>query len=154
QLSFSPSRAARALRTQRTRVIALVIPDIENPYFTGVARGVEDVAQTAGYSVVLCNSDSDVDKESVYLDIAVSERMAGVIIAGASPSTDVSVVLDAGHTVVALDRRLSADLDTVVIDNREAGYQATAHLIERGHRRIACVTGPMEIDTASERALG
>ena len=70
ELSFTPSRAARTLRRQNSEVIALVIPDIENPFFTSMARGVEDVAQAAGYSVVLCNSDEDHGKEARYLDIA------------------------------------------------------------------------------------
>ncbi len=154
RLSFSPSRAARALRTQSTEVLALVIPDIENPYFTEVARGVEDVAQASGFSVVLCNSDADLAKEATYLRIAVSDRMAGVIIAGASPETDVAAVLSAGHAVVAIDRPLNADVDTVTMANRDAGRLATEHLLQRGHRRIACVTGPERIDTARERAQG
>jgi LacI family transcriptional regulator len=154
ELSFEPSRAARALRTQRTDVVALVIPDIENPYFTEVARGVEDVAQSAGYSVVLCNSDSQADKEQTYLQIAVSERMAGVIIAGASADTEVSSILEAGHPVVAIDRPVRSDVDGVMMANRDAGFEATENLIDAGFRRIACVSGPQEIRTARERARG
>ncbi len=153
-LGFVPSRAARALRTRSTEVIALIIPDIENPYFTEVARGVEDVAQEAGYSLVLCNSDARREKEADYLDIAVSERMAGVLVAGADAGTDVSGVLAAGHAVVAVDRPVAADVDTVTIANREAGRAATAELLGAGYTRIACVTGPEQIETARERALG
>jgi LacI family transcriptional regulator len=153
-LGFTPSRAARALRTRSTEVIALIIPDIENPYFTEVARGVEDVAQEAGYSLVLCNSDARRDKEADYLGIAVSERMAGVLVAGADAGTDVSGVLAAGHAVVAVDRPVAADVDTVTIANREAGRSATADLVRAGYARIACVTGPEQIETARERAMG
>ena len=68
QLNFTPNRTARTLRRQNSEVIALVIPDIENPYFTEMARGVEDVAQEAGYSVVLCNTDdARSSKEATYL---------------------------------------------------------------------------------------
>jgi len=67
RLSFTPNRTARSLRKQHSEVIALVIPDIENPFFTSVARGVEDVAQAAGFSVVLCNTDEDPEKEARYL---------------------------------------------------------------------------------------
>src|SRR6478735_6672663 len=74
ELSFTPSRAARTLRRQHSEVIALLIPDIENPFFTSLARGVEDVAQEAGYSVVLCNTDEDPEKETKYLDIAISDN--------------------------------------------------------------------------------
>jgi len=154
ELEFVPNRTARGLRTQTSEVIGLIIPDVENPYFTQVARGVEDAAQKAGYSVVLCNSDADPEKERVYLRIAVLQNMAGVIIAAASEDTDIGVVTAAGRPVVAIDRHNAFPVDTVVIDNRDAGYSATIGLIEQGFRRIACVSGPLHIDTARERAQG
>src|SRR6478609_6365870 len=128
-LDFTPNRAARSLRTQTSEVIALVIPDIENPYFTEMARGVEDVASEAGYSVVLCNSDSQPDKESTYLQIAIAEHMSGVIIAAASDATNLDSILATGRPVVAVDRATRYDLDGVVMANREAGIAATESLI-------------------------
>lgn len=154
QLRFTPSRTARTLRKQESEVIALVIPDIENPYFTEVARGVEDVAQSQGYSVVLCNSDSQVEKESRYLQIAISEQMAGVIVAAASDHTNLDDILAAGRPVVAVDRGTGYDIDGVVMANRAAGQGATENLVAAGFRRIACITGPREIETAYERAEG
>ncbi|WP_353808108.1 LacI family DNA-binding transcriptional regulator [Agromyces sp. SYSU T00194] len=154
ELRFVPNRTARTLRTQSAQAIALVIPDIENPYFTEMARGIEDAASDAGYSVVLCNSDGDPVKEAAYLDIAASAHMAGLIIAAAGPGTDVSSFIAAGRPVIAVDRRGGLDVDSVVMANRDAGAQATAHLWEAGYRRIACITGPEDIETARERALG
>lgn len=154
QLRFTPSRTARTLRKQESEVIALVIPDIENPYFTELARGVEDVAQSQGYSVVLCNSDSQVEKESKYLQIAISEQMAGVIVAAASDHTNLDDTLAAGRPVVAVDRGTGYDIDGVVMANRTAGQVATENLVAAGFRRIACITGPREIETAYERAEG
>jgi LacI family transcriptional regulator len=154
-LSFTPSRTARTLRKQHSEVIALVIPDIENPFFTSLARGVEDVAQAAGYSVVLCNSDADAEKEGKYLDIAISDNMAGVIIAAAGESTDVSKLLERARPVVAVDRSLHAvDIDAVMVDNRAGGRAATSQLVQQGYRRIACITGPRDVETALERADG
>lgn len=153
RLNFTPNRAARTLRRQSSEVIALVIPDIENPYFTEMARGVEDAASEAGYSVVLCNSDSDTEKESTYLRIAIAEHMAGVIVAAASAHTDVSAVRAAGRPVVAVDRNAGDELDQVVMANREAGRDAAAHLL-RTHRRVAYIGGPESIETATERADG
>lgn len=153
-LNFTPNRAARTLRTQSSEVIALVIPDIENPYFTEMARGVEDVASEAGYSVVLCNSDSQTDKEATYLQIAIAEHMSGVIIATASESTSLDSILSTRRPVVAVDRATRYDVDGVVIANRAAGIAATESLIEAGYRRIAYIGGPEDIDTAADRAAG
>ena len=153
QLSFTPNRTARSLRRQSSEVIALVIPDIENPYFTEMARGVEDVASEAGYSVVLCNSDAQIDKESTYLGIAVAEHMSGVILAAASDKTDLSEILNLGRPVVAVDRTTGHDIDGVVMANKDAGRAATAHLIGE-HKHIAYIGGPESIETSSERAEG
>lgn len=153
-LKFTPNRTARTLRKQESAVIALVIPDIENPYFTELARGVEDVAQSAGYSVVLCNTDAQVEKEATYLQIAISEHMAGVILAAASDHTNLDDIRAAGRPVVAVDRGTGYDIDGVVMANRTAGEAATETLVQAGYRRIACISGPQHIETAYERALG
>ncbi|MDN3445497.1 LacI family DNA-binding transcriptional regulator [Microbacterium sp. APC 3901] len=154
QLRFTPNRTARNLRRQSSEVIGLVIPDIENPYFTEMARGVEDVASEAGFSVVLCNSDSQVEKEATYLRIAIAEHMSGVIIAPASERTRLDVILDTGRPVVAVDRHTVYDIDGVMMANREAGASATEGLLAAGFRRIAYIGGPEGIDTAAERAAG
>jgi LacI family transcriptional regulator len=154
KLNFTPNRTARTLRKQNSEVIALVIPDIENPYFTEMARGVEDVAQEAGYSVVLCNTDATLDKEATYLQIAISENMAGVILAPASDHTNLDDLIARGRPVVAVDRGTGYDIDGVMMSNRPAGQAAAEALYQAGYRRIACVTGPREIETAYERAQG
>ncbi|MDF2574167.1 MAG: LacI family transcriptional regulator [Agromyces sp.] len=154
ELRFTPNRTARTLRKQESEVIALVIPDIENPYFTELARGVEDVAQSAGYSVVLCNTDAQLEKEATYLQIAISEHMAGVILAAASDRTNLDDIQAAGRPVVAVDRGTGYDIDGVIMANRTAGQAATEHLVQAGYRRIACITGPQHIETADERAQG
>jgi LacI family transcriptional regulator len=154
-LNFTPNRTARSLRRQHSEVIALVIPDIENPFFTSVARGVEDVAQAAGYSVVLCNTDDDHGKEARYLDIAVSENMAGVILAASGDHADVSALLARGRPIVAVDRALHGpDVDAVTFDNLAGGRAATRSLVDRGYSRIACITGPADVETAQQRAAG
>lgn len=154
-LSFTPSRTARTLRRQHSEVIALVIPDIENPFFTSLARGVEDVAQESGYSVVLCNTDEDPAKESKYLDIAISDNMAGVIIAVAGDHSDIGKLLERGRPAVAVDRGPHGfDIDAVMVDNRAGGHAATAQLAQQGFSRIACITGPSDVETAQERADG
>lgn len=154
KLDFTPNRTARTLRKQTSEVIALVIPDIENPHFTELARGVEDVTNDAGFSVVLCNSDEQPSKEANYLRVAVSEQMAGVIIAPSTPDTDLSVLAQAGRPVVIVDRTLEEDTDGVVADDFSAGKVATESLLSSGYERIACITGPADIGTAQKRSSG
>lgn len=156
ELGFVPNGVARSLRLQRSDVIALIIPDIENPFFTALARGVEDAARATGLSVVLCNSDENVEREARYLQVAAGQQMAGVVIAPASQrSTDLRPLLAKGIPVVAVDRRPhDADVDVVMVDNRRGGQQATAHLYDKGYRRVACITGPVGASTADERLLG
>lgn len=155
-LGFAPNRVARSLRKQRSSVIALIIPDIENPFFTSLARGVEDAAQRTSLSVVLCNSDEDTEKERRYLEVALGEQMAGVIVAAASQDeTDLGPLTDRGVPVVAVDRRpRDAEVDAVRVDNHHGGEVATRHLLQAGYRRIACVTGPEGASTSEERLAG
>lgn len=155
-MGFAPNRVARSLRMQRASVIGLIIPDIENPFFTALARGVEDAAQETHLSVVLCNTDEDIDKEQRYLEVAAAEQMAGVIVAAASRQrTDLSVLSERGTPVVAVDRRpRGASVDAVTLDNRHGGEEATEHLIARGYRRIACIAGPEGASTSEERLAG
>jgi LacI family transcriptional regulator len=154
ELNFSPSRTARSLRKQNSEVIALVIPDIENPFFTALARGVEDRLREAGYSLVLCNTDDDPQTEAKYLSIAVSENMAGVIVVPATEQSDLSPLLSRGKPVVTVDRSTSHDVDAVTIENRAAARAATEVLVRAGYRRIAFIAGPRGIETAEERTLG
>lgn len=155
ELGYRPNAFARNLRRQASTVLALVIADVENAFFTAIARGVEDVAQASGYSVVLCNADDDPAKERRYLDVALAERVAGVIISPAGPQTDVDGLHEQSIPVVAVDRPLPEPTgDTVLVDTRQAARQATLHLVERGYRRIACVTGPSGVRTADDRLAG
>lgn len=154
ELGYQPDRQARFLRLRRSDAIALILPDIENPYFTALARGVEDVTQEAGYSVVLCNSDERAVKEGTYLAVVRGEKMAGIIIAPATPQPKIDDLLAAGRAVVAVDRSVACPVDSVTVDNVALGRRATADLVSRGYRRIACITGPPTASTALDRADG
>lgn len=153
RLHYTPSRTARSLRRRSSEVVALLIPDIENPYFTELARGVSDVLNDAGYSLVLCNTDEDADREREFLRVADSENMAGVIIAPTAGST-LEPVMSSGRPVVTVDRLSLPEVDTVTMSNLEAGRSAAEHLFGLGRHRVACVTGPSGIETALARAQG
>lgn len=156
KLNYQRNRVARSLRAKTSLIIGLIISDIQNPFFTSVVRGVEDVAYDHGYTLLLCNSDEDPTKERLYIDIMLAEKVAGVII---SPVAEVdnysSVLLQAGVPVVAMDRRMrDLEVDTVVVNNVEGVYQAVGHLIEQGHRRIGFIGGPTRTTTGRERQEG
>jgi LacI family transcriptional regulator len=156
QLNYTPNRVARSLRLRKNRVWALVISDIRTgPFFADVVRGVEDGAHASGYSMFLCNADEDPSKEAGYLQLAVAENVAGVILEPSGAATDLEPLLNAGIHVVLVDRKLpSAQADTVVADNIAGAMQAVEHLLENGYRRIACISGPLSTTTGSERLHG
>jgi LacI family transcriptional regulator len=154
-LGFRPNRMARTLRKGGSEVVALVIPDVENSFFTALARGVEDRAMASGYSVVLCNTDELAEKESRYLEIAVDEQMAGVVLAPASAEPDLATLTARGIPVVAVDRPVvNHPVDALRLDDRRAAVQATTALFDRGHGLVACVTGFSDTATAQLRAEG
>lgn len=155
-LGYRPNAVARSLRRRVAAVWALVISDIQNPFFTSLVRGVEDVANQAGCSVVLCNSDEDLAKERRYLEVAVAERMGGVILSPASSSqSDISLLERASIPAVVIDRRLERQrTDTVLVDNFAGAAMAVEELLAQGCRRIACVTGPARVSSAAERLVG
>ncbi|MDH2412756.1 LacI family DNA-binding transcriptional regulator [Nocardioides sp. CER19] len=155
ELSFVPNRTARRLRRQASEVIALVIPDIENPFFTALARGVEDRAMAGGFSVVLCNSDEQPEKETRYLQVALSEHMAGVVLAPAGDHPELDALLGRSTPVVVVDRQAPHhDLDTVVMDDEAIGRDETLRLYDGGAALVACITGPTGVGTAHRRAEG
>ncbi|MER6951660.1 LacI family DNA-binding transcriptional regulator [Nonomuraea sp. NPDC000554] len=155
ELGYRPNAVARNLRRSQTTLWAVIISDIGNPFFTSMVRGIEDVAQHSGYSVVLCNSDENPDKEAVYVAAALSQQMAGVIIASSGNGKAAKTLIDSGTPVVAIDRELPrASVDTVVADNEGGAEAATRHLAEAGYQRIACITGPEGVSTADLRLRG
>jgi LacI family transcriptional regulator len=155
-LRYQPFGPARALRRQRTTLWAVLIADIENPFFTAMVRGIEDVAQATDHRVVLFNSDEDLAKEAAYIDVAIADGMAGVIVAVASTARSrLDPLVAAGIPVVAVDRRPRREgIDSVVTDNRLGAAQATHHLFEGGASRVACITGPTRLSTAQARLAG
>jgi LacI family transcriptional regulator len=156
ELSYVPNVVARSLRSRRTRTLGLLLPDITNPFWTTVARGVEDSAHSHGYSVFLCNTDENPAKQQQYLDAVLSQRVDGVIIAPYdSDARNMSRLQEQNIPVVVVDRAVHDwDTDTVVTDSVSGAVALVRHLIELGHTRIAVLSGPPATSTASERVAG
>ena len=155
-LNYQPNRTAQRLRAKRSHVIGLVISDIQNPFFTSVVRGIEDVAYKHDYSVVLCNSDEDPEKERLYINVMRAEAVAGVILASTTETNPlVADLFDHDIPVVAIDRRIKDKrVDSVLAANTQGAFQAVSHLIALGHRRIGFVGLPLTRTTGKERYDG
>lgn len=155
KLRYKPNLIARGLRTRLTPVLALIISDIENPFFTSVCRGIEDVASRAGYSVMLCNADGDLTKEQEYISMVASQNISGVVISPASSElTDATPLIERGIKILAIDRELPIQTDAVRINNKAGSRLATEHLLSSGASRIACITGAPHVSTARDRLAG
>jgi LacI family transcriptional regulator len=155
-LGFVRNESARHLRAGHSRTIGLVVLDIANPFFTDVARGVEDAVNAEGLAVILCNSDDQRDKEAAYLDVLSEQRVQGVLI---TPTAEMNPALEAMRArcvpVVLLDRRATdPEQCSVAVDDVLGGRLAADHLLERGHRRIAFVGGASGLPQVQERHEG
>ena len=155
-LGYKPNRLARSLRQGRTYTIGMIVPDSANPFFAEVARGIEDTTFGHGYSLILCNSDGDLEKELFYADHLAEKQVDGILFIAAGVSSEhIELLHDRQIPVVVVDRNLpDVAVDAVLTDNRGGGCLATNHLIELGHRRIACITGPSDITPSAERVAG
>ncbi len=156
ELDFTPNAAARMLTLKRSHTIGLIVSDIRNPFFASVARGVEDVAQEQGYTLVLCNSDETAWRERACLNALETRAVDGVLLASAGVADEhLSRLVQAGYPIVLVDRDLpELGAPAVLLDNEGAAYSAVWHLITRGHRRIAMLSGRAAISTTTERVAG
>ncbi len=155
-LSYKRNSFAHGLKTRVSYNIGLIVPDITNPFFTNIARGVEDVASAHNYSLILGNTDEDPEKEKKYLQLLGSKQADGLIIAVTARSHEYLQSLPIQHlALVSIDRSLfDLGIDTVMVDNRVGARTAIEHLIALGHRRIGLVTGIRGIAPVEERLLG
>ena len=156
ELNYVPNVQARSLRSRRTHTLALLITDVTNPFWTTLARGVEDKAAENSFSVILCNTDEDPEKEQRYVTVLVEKRVDGVVVAPAtSDGTNLHQLAVHNIPYVVVDRRLDhLDTDIVLGDNVDASYRLVTSLAQQGHRRVAAITGPEGISTADERLSG
>jgi len=154
QHSYRPNLIARSLRAQKSAKIGLVVSDIRNPFFTAISRAVEDAAYEQGYSVLMCNTDENPEKETLYINLLHDENVAGIIF---SPTQQFGAGLKTYKSnipFVMIDRSVdSKDVDMVLLDNVAAAYELTAHLIENGYRKLAGLFGDAS-STAPERSRG
>ncbi|GAB4116685.1 MAG: substrate-binding domain-containing protein [Roseiflexaceae bacterium] len=156
-LGYVPNVLARGLSAQRTGTLALIVPDVANPFFTMVVRGAESIARQADYRVLLCNTESDLELERGYVEAMLSHRVEGILIAPVSDRSIETICLLEQHAIptVLVDRSIEGlARDLVQGDSVGDAQRLVRHLIEAGHRRIAMIAGGQEISTSRDRLRG
>lgn len=158
ELKYQPSRVAKRLRSKSvsSNLLGVLIPDIQNPFYVDVLRGIEDVAYKNNYAIIMCNYGQDEKKEIMYLDILKSESIDGLVAAPVNENDQrLKDIIRGGLPVVCVDRGLTGiDVDIVWVNNEESSYAAVSHLVKAGYKRIAYISGLPSIPSSRMRELG
>jgi len=156
ELEYQPNVIARSLRGGGTKSIGLIVPDNSNPFFAQVARVIEDKGFGEGYSVILCNSNGDIQKEAAYIQILIAKHVDGVIfIASSNAYEHLQMLSNQNIPMVVVDREISnLSVDSFHVTNEQGGYDATCYLLSLGHKKIGCITGPSNLTPSAERVNG
>jgi LacI family transcriptional regulator len=156
QLNYRPNELARSLRRGHTRTLGLILPDSANPYFAEIGHAIEVAAYESGYNVILCNTHGVEQKESHYINVLRNKQVDGIIFVATGDKTNsISQTLGDDFPVLLVDRELvGVSTDVIIVNNYQGGYLATQHLLNLGHTKIACISGPSRIRPSSERISG
>ena len=156
ELNYVPSAVARSLKSNSTKTIGMLIPNCSNPYFAEIVRSVEDHCFGAGYTLILCNTDDEPHRQSAYLQALTEKRIDGMIIISTGEGKDFQRMLHGlPIPMVLLDREIDeVNCDLVETAHLQGGLMATEHLIGLGHRRIACLAGPANLNSSAQRIEG
>lgn len=156
ELNYKPNRIARGLATNRTNIIGLIVTDITNPYYSSLAKGVEDKAGSCGYNVILCNTDDNAGKEATYIDVLLEYNVAGVIITGMTnpESSQIQEIVQRKIPLVSIDRYISPEVISVFLDSFRGTYLSTEYLIQKGHGKIAFIGGDANLKLPNQRLNG
>jgi LacI family transcriptional regulator len=156
ELGYVQNTIARGLRSKRTNTLALVVTDITNPYFTSMARGVEDVAGACNYTVIYCNTDESEAKEDKYANMLAQRQVDGVLLVPSCGNAKTIKFLESNDiNVVLLDRHISGvETDIVCSDSENGANRLVKLLIGLGHKRIAIITGHKDVSTSVDRVTG
>jgi LacI family transcriptional regulator len=144
-LGYRPNHVARNLRTRRSHMIAVVVPDITNPFYGTLARGLADALDPAGYGVYVCNTDGQHERERRFFDDALDRGVDGIVFAAGETASQVTFgPADIATPVVCVGERLDHPrCDTVRSDDEAGSRAAVEHLIGQGHQRVAMIQGPL-----------
>ena len=153
-LNYHPNRMASGLKGRKSHLIGLIVADITNPFSTAILRGAEDICHQYDYSLLVCNSDNNPDKERNYILMLQSHQIDGLVIQTTGQNQSLLLELQKDNTpIVFLDREVSGmNVDLVTVDNRQATYDALDYLLSLGYRDIGYFTQPIaDVSTRTER---
>ena len=155
-LGYVPSEVARGLKHNTTRTLGMLVPNNSNPYFAEIIRGVEDHCYSVGFSLLLCNSNDDPQRQVDHLRVLAERRVDGIVLVACGADDDiVASCKDLRLPLVLLDRDIgSIDADLIEVDHASGGEMATAHLLSLGHARVACIGGPVNLRPSEQREAG
>lgn len=156
ELGYRPNMLARSLRRGETRTVGMILPDSSNPYFAELGHAIESCVFNHGYSLILCNSEGDREKEAFYTRVLMEKQVDGVLFISSGYEDDsIQPLLENGIPLVVIDR-ICGDLevDVVLTDNYQGGYEAGSYLAGLGHRRMGMITGPTRVTPSAERETG
>ena len=155
-LGYVPSAVARSLKSNTTATLGMLIPNSSNPYFAEIVRAVEDRCFGAGYTLLLCNTDDEPHRQSVYLQVLAERRIDGLVVVSTGDDDSLVRQLDGLRIPTVLVDREIADphCDLVETAHLQGGLLAVRHLLALGHRRIACIGGPPGLPPSEQRIEG
>jgi len=156
EMRYIPSAVARSLKNDKTYTIGVLVPNSSNPYFAELIRWIEDAAFELGYNIILCNAHGGAQKQTAYLRLLMEKRIDGLVLVASGADDEQDLLLrHEAVPIVQVERALPGiDADLILAGEEEGGYAATRHLIELGHRDIACVSGPADLPRTRERVGG
>jgi LacI family transcriptional regulator len=157
ELDYHPNEVARSLKVKQTKMLGMILPDITNPFFSDLIRGAEDVAFERGYLLLTANTDEQVEREKRFVTALRSRRVDGILLAASAnqKETHLNSAVAAGIQIVCLDRLAhNLAVDAVLTDNTRGTEECVRHIIRTGHKRIAIITGSLELAIARERLAG
>jgi LacI family transcriptional regulator len=156
ELGYKPNALARSLRRQRTNTLGVILPDIADPFLAEIARAIEGASFAHNYSLILCNSEGDSEKQLAYTNALIEKQVVGIFFVAAGVRAELVEDLQGRKVpLVLIDPEVSGlEVDTVLTDQAQGGRLATQHLIDLGHERIACISGEPERSSSTERVAG
>jgi DNA-binding LacI/PurR family transcriptional regulator len=158
ELGYYPNHIARSLKTNRSRTLGIIVPDMTIPFFPRVIRGAEAAALERSYSLFAVNSDDNGTRQKELLSLLRSQRVEGILLVvakGAATISQISELMESGVSLVCLDRMPEGlKVDSVSVDNSAAAEMGVSHLLSMGHRSIAIVTGSLALRNEQERLHG
>jgi len=155
---YKPNSIAQSLKNNRTTIIGVIVPEIKHDFFSSAISGIEEVAYHAGYTIIVCQSNENYEREVVNTNSLIHQRVAGIV-ASISQNTingdHFRTVVARGIPLVFFDRACSdVDVSKVIIDDAKSAFDAVSHLIAKGYKRIAHFTGPKDLEICKLRLKG